>query len=150
MTKKLPRCKVQRCKRIARIGEWCKTHAVKEADRVFSLVVRGYGDCYGTSDFWIGPDFKCAGQLQCCHLFSRRYRNVRWHADNAVPLCAAHHRWLDLNPLEKDEMMRQWLLDDYEPLRQLALSDADWRLTLEGYLAPDAGVPCLSVQTAQE
>ena len=73
---KLPRCKRGRCKRIARVAGWCKTHATQEADRRFSAWVRGYGGCYGKTEFWQGPEIKCAGHLQCCHLFSRRYRNV--------------------------------------------------------------------------
>ena len=66
---KLPRCRVQRCKRIARIGRWCPSHALKEADRLFSIDVRSVGSCAGNSTFWNGPEFDCAGPLQCCHLF---------------------------------------------------------------------------------
>ena len=127
MPSKLPRCRVRRCKRIARIGDLCKTCAVKEADRLFSIDIRTEGKCAALTGFWKGPEFPCAGPIQCAHLISRRYRNTRWDKRNAVPLCAAHHRWLDTNPLEKDEMMVEHLEMDYELLRREALGDADWR-----------------------
>jgi len=127
---KLPRCKSRRCKRIARIMGYCKSHALKEADKRFSLMVREDARCYGTKSFWRGPTFACGGALQCAHLFSRRYRNVRWDKRNAVPLCGAHHRWLDTHPIEKDDMMLEWLDLDYENLRLLALSHDNWRKKL--------------------
>lgn len=127
MGKKLPRCRIRGCERIARIADLCKTHAVREADRLFSIDVRTLATCAGLTRFWQGPKFPCAGALQCAHLISRRYRNTRWNPKNAVALCAAHHRWLDTNPLEKDVMMVEHLEMDYEALRREALSDADWR-----------------------
>jgi len=51
-----------------------------------------------------------------------------------VILCGAHHRWLDTNPLQKEDMMKLWLGPDYELLRNLALSDTDWRDKLIAYL----------------
>jgi len=134
MPLKFPRCKRQRCKRIARIEGWCKSCAVKEADRLFSLEARQLGTCQGHMGFWTGPVFDCAGSLQCCHLISRRYRNTRWNHLNRVILCGAHHRWLDTNPLQKEDMMKLWLGPDYELLRNLALSDTDWRDKLTEYL----------------
>ena len=135
MPSKLPRCKVGRCKRIARTAGFCKTHATKKADTKFSLRVREEGKCYGATKFWIGPYFPCAGHLSCCHLFSRRYRNVRWDERNAVSMCAAHHAWFDQHPIEKDDMMLEWLEMDYEELKDLALDDTiDWRVKMEEVL----------------
>ena len=132
-----PRCSKQRCNRRAVLAGMCKTHATREADRIFSLVTRGYGGCYGAIEFWIGPEFECGGVLQCCHLISRQYRNTRWHKDNVVPMCGAHHRWFDLHPLERENMIRAWLgSGEYDNLRSFALSDADWRETLNQYLTP--------------
>ena len=142
MGKKLPRCKVGRCKQIARVAGYCKTHATKKADKLFSAQVRGIledgtteAKCIGQTRYWVGASFPCSGALQCCHLFSRRYRNIRWHYLNAVPGCAAHHLWMDTHPIEKDEMMLEWLEMDYEMLRDMALDDTiDWRLKLEEVL----------------
>ena len=131
---KLPRCKVGRCKKIARHVGYCKTHATKRADDKFSLVIRKDGKCYGQTRFWQGPTFPCGGYLSCCHLFSRKYRNVRWDARNAVPMCGAHHSWFDQNPIEKDDMILEWLGLDYEMLRLQALSNEDWRIRMETVL----------------
>ena len=126
MPKLLQRCKKRRCKRIARIEGLCKSHALKEADGLFSLMIRKEGVCLGLTKFWDGPTFPCAGALQCCHLFSRRYRNIRWDIRNALPGCMAHHRWLDTHPIEKDDMMLEWLELDYEELHYLALQPKGW------------------------
>ena len=134
MSKILPRCRIKRCKRIARISGYCKTHATKEADRKFSLVIRAGGRCYGQTAFWTGPSFACAGPLHCAHLFSRRYRNIRWDTRNAVPLCAGHHKYFDTRPIEKDDMMLNWLEMDYTTLHDLALEHGDWYAILEKVL----------------
>ena len=130
MPSKLPRCKRKRCQKIARIAGFCKSHATKEADRKFSLMIRSSGKCYGQTKFWQGPTFACAGPLHCAHLFSRRYRNVRWNRDNAVPLCAGHHKWFDTHPVEKDDMMLDYLEVDYRELHDLALEVRDWTVGL--------------------
>ena len=38
--------------------------------------------------------------LQCAHIYGRRQRIVRYSMDNAVTLCAYHHRFFTENPLE--------------------------------------------------
>ena len=134
-----PRCTKQRCNKPASLAGLCKSHATREADRVFSLTVRGYGECYGKTGFWTGPEFKCAGVLQCAQLISRRYRNTRWNRHNAVPLCGAHHRWFDTHPVEREDMIRAWV-SDYDTLRQEAIDDTlDWRLILLDYLLNPSG-----------
>ena len=40
------------------------------------------------------------GQLQCAHIFSRRYTATRTYEGNAVCLCATCHRFLTENPFE--------------------------------------------------
>lgn len=138
---KAPRCKRQRCTKRVWYDGLCKSHALKRADDKFSRLIRGLGlvewvGCYGRTEFWKGPEFECAGSMQCCHLFSRRYRNTRWHTENAVPMCAAHHKWFDENPIEREDMIKAWLGDKYEPLRRKALQHGDWRQTLMDYLNP--------------
>ena len=135
MGAKLPRCKVKRCTRIARIAGYCNTHATKRADKLFSAKVRSSGKCIGQTKYWVGPTFPCAGAVQCCHWFSRRYRNIRWDTRNAVPGCQAHHLYMDTHPIEKDDMMLDFLEHEYQELHDDALDDTiDWRTRLEEVL----------------
>jgi hypothetical protein len=60
--------------------------------------------------------------------------NIRWHHLNAVPMCGGHHSWFDKHPIEKDEMMLEWLEMDYERLRLMALEHGDWHEKLEKVL----------------
>ena len=131
---KLPRCKIKRCKKIARVSGYCRMHATRAADKAFSIAIRAEGKCYGQTKFWQGPTFACAGPLHCAHLFSRRYRNIRWDTRNAVPLCAGHHKWFDSRPLEKDDMILDHLEEEYMDLHDLALEHLDWYAILEKVL----------------
>lgn len=121
-----PRCSVQRCDRRANAGQWCKTHAERKADAMFSAYIRNRdGGCIAQTRSWLGAEFSCAGPLQCAHLISRRYHATRFDPLNAVALCAAHHRWLDTHPLEKDEQCREWVpgYKEWDDLRHAALYD---------------------------
>lgn len=40
------------------------------------------------------------GQLQCAHIYSRRYKSIRWDMDNALTLCAGCHFYVHQNPVE--------------------------------------------------
>lgn len=92
-----------------------KSAMKKEADRLFSLAIRGRDkhcvDC-GTTAF-----------LQCAHLFSRRYLATRFDARNAVTLCRGCHLKYTVRPLEWDNwMLDHWGADLYAEMRALALS----------------------------
>lgn len=52
------------------------------------------------------------GQLQCMHVFSRRYAATRSDERNGHTGCAACHRWLGENPLEHVTFFRQYLGDE--------------------------------------
>ena len=110
---KSARCKKQRCSKPVRAHDLCASHAQMEADALFSKQIRHwYGSCVAddkSSSFWQGPYFACSGRLSCAHLISRGYHSTRWEFDNAVALCASHHRWLDTHPLQKDDMCEAWL-----------------------------------------
>lgn len=45
---------------------------------------------------------KCGkvGNLQWCHVYSRRYLSMRWDPDNSMVLCAGCHLWWHHKPLE--------------------------------------------------
>ena len=91
-----------------------RMNATKRADALFSKIVRSRGVCEAR---WDWTDFPCAGNLQCCHIISRRYRAIRWAEDNARCMCAAHHIYYTHRPLE-------WELaneDRWDDLRARAL-----------------------------
>lgn len=59
-------------------------------DRLFSKLIRSKGKCE-----------RCSGtdNLQCAHIYSRKFGSVRFDEDNALCLCAGCHRWGHDNPL---------------------------------------------------
>jgi len=64
-------------------------------DREFSLAVRARGVCE------IRLAKGCRGTPDnCCHLISRRYRNVRWDEENAVAGCYPCHLYGTTHPAE--------------------------------------------------
>lgn len=86
-----------------------------KADRLFSEFVRSLGYCE-----WCGKR-PPAVQLQCSHIFSRRFLVTRWEPINATCLCAGcHRRWHD-KPIEGVEWIKGYLGEDvYDELRVLA------------------------------
>ena len=61
---------------------------------------------------------KCgSGQnLQCAHIYSRRFRNTRWCPDNALLLCAKCHFWAHDRPLDFSDFVGKFM--DVEALRE--------------------------------
>lgn len=94
-------------------------NATAKADVAFSRIVRGSlgGRCWAS-----GERFDCAGYIQCCHIISRRYRALRWAAENAVPMCSAHHVYFTNHPLEWEDYCRERGVD-WNNLRYMALND---------------------------
>jgi len=67
------------------------------ADMWFSKCVRARdGHCMicGTTE-----------NLDCCHVYGRRNKVVRWSLDNAISLCRYHHRQMGENPALFMEML---------------------------------------------
>jgi hypothetical protein len=56
---------------------------VKQADRVFSQIVRSRGACERCFDSY---------ELDCAHIFGRGFWPTRWDEDNALCLCRSCHR----------------------------------------------------------
>ena len=57
--------------------------------------------------------------LECCHIYGRRNKVVRWSADNAITMCHYHHRVMTENPLEMSRLCYQLLGDGHmEILRE--------------------------------
>lgn len=72
-----------------------RTAMTREADRLFSRQVRARGHC----ELWLlAPEVRCAGEYQCCHVISRRYRSTRWTFDNAFCGCQSHHVFFTHRP----------------------------------------------------
>lgn len=85
------------------------------ADKWFSLIIRSSGQCYqcGESD---------PRQLQCAHIFSRRYLDTRWDEDNALCLCAACHMFFTHRPIEWEDFVSEEIgWDAYLRLRARAI-----------------------------
>ena len=102
-----------------------KTHAKgpkARADRFFSLIIRARGRCE-----------KCGRteNLQCAHIFSRRYSTTRCDEANAWCLCAGCHMTLTGDPLAHVEFAFATIGEPaYRELRARALAGAhtkvDW------------------------
>lgn len=103
-------CSVLRCKHRPWTEGLCKTHAIRRADRVV-------GDFVKARDKGCVAVGEHKGSLQWAHIVSRRYRSIRWDPNNAVCLCAAHHAYFTMRPLEWDE----WVEQRITPKRYAAL-----------------------------
>lgn len=87
-------------------------------DKVFSKLIREHGKCVrcGTTD-----------NLQCCHIYSRANRAVRWDVDNALCMCAGCHFWAHQSPLEFAELCKHILgIHTYSSLRIKARTIKKW------------------------
>lgn len=124
MRPKAPRCVVQRCnRRVARRG-LCATHLLREADAAFSRFIRARDVCC----------LKCASRenLQCAHIISRRYRQLRWDSRNAMALCRSCHVYFEHRPLEWQEHINHLAFSlnqqSWDERRREALTlKHDWR-----------------------
>lgn len=81
------------------------------ADHYFSLCVRAKANftCEFCGKGFPGPD----QGLHCAHIVGRRNASTRWSLDNAVSLCAYHHRYFTENPLDFISWLAQYLGDGH-------------------------------------
>ena len=77
-----------------------KRSLTRKLDKLCSDIIRGQGYCA-----WC----KKTEGLECCHIFSRRYRSVRWDLDNLICLCHAHHFYAHSNPVLFAEFVKEYL-----------------------------------------
>ena len=96
----VPRCKSHREKIAVGDRLLCSSHALQEADRLFSLLVRAVAECE-----------RCGKRdgLQCSHFISRRYLGTRWVRLNAECLCVGCHKFLTERPIEARDRARELL-----------------------------------------
>ncbi|MDQ5840771.1 MAG: hypothetical protein M3537_06450 [Chloroflexota bacterium] len=96
-----------------------------QADRRFSIAVRGIGFCEncGSVEF-----------LQCAHIVSRSYSATRVDFLNAVCLCRGCHVFFTHRPLEWWDWARRRIGEEaFDELRRLAVGGAkiDWKAEAE-------------------
>lgn len=97
-----------------------KRGLTRKLDKIVSEIVRARGYCA-----WC----KKTEGLECCHIFSRKYRSVRWDMDNLVCLCHSHHFYSHSNPLLFAEFIKDYLgKDKYIFLKQKARMIHKWTL----------------------
>lgn len=80
-----------------------KKTLTRKLDKLCSLIIRSRGRCE-----------RCGSvkSLQCCHIFSRTYRSLRWSLDNLLCLCAKCHFWCHLNPIGFSQFVENTLGKD--------------------------------------
>ena len=74
----------------------------RKLDILCSDIVRTRGKCAKCGC----DDYK---KLETAHIFSRKYRSVRWNLLNMVCLCKSCHFWAHANPLLWGEFLRTYL-----------------------------------------
>lgn len=88
-----------------------------KADSMFSKLIRARdGSCERCGN----PD-----NLQCAHVWSRRYLSTRWDERNALALCRGCHVYFTMHPAHWHE----WIVErmgqaQYEALRKRAITSA--------------------------
>jgi hypothetical protein len=74
---------------------------ILKLDKIFSEVVRSIG--------WCERCHTKEKQLQCAHIYSRRYRHTRWDTENAICLCAGCHFRAHQNPIDFSRWVEDYL-----------------------------------------
>ena len=72
------------------------------ADKWFSDVVRA-------KSAYTCENCHQKGRMECCHIFGRAAKSVRWSLDNAVCMCHSCHRKYTENPLEFTNWLETYL-----------------------------------------
>ena len=79
---------------------------------------------------------KTSGQMQCAHIFSRRYATTRTDEANAWCLCASCHRYLTENPFEHCEFgARTRGVEGFQQLKLKAYAGIGKKLAVEFWQA---------------
>lgn len=97
-----------------------KSTLTNKLDKICSEIVHHRGRCE-----------RCGNRrtLQCCHIFSRSNRSVRWSLINLLCLCAGCHFWGHKNPVLFTEFVRGLLSKEgYDELKQEAIKIKKWTI----------------------
>ena len=83
----------------------------RKLDQICSKIVRARGQCAKCGE-------KRYEKLETSHIFSRKYRSLRWNLLNLVCLCKSCHFWAHANPILWGEFVRGYLGEvNYETLK---------------------------------
>lgn len=121
-----------------RFEKWCHRHAIKEADRLFSIWIRRVRD---RKCEVCGTD----ADLQDAHRIGRSYMAIRWEPLNHTALCKGDHKKYTHLPLEWEDWCRDRIgTEVYDELRlrgvRGGMPDVGWTIIqIRGWL-DEAGV----------
>jgi hypothetical protein len=107
-------------------------------DKECSRIVRSRGICE-----WCGPvKYFAFNELQCCHIYSRANRAVRWDLLNLLSLCPKHHFYGHQHPLEFAGFVEAYLgPHKYAELKIRANTIKKWSISeMQEYLETLKGV----------
>src|SRR5258708_25589796 len=99
-----------------------KAGLTKKLDKECSRIIRSSGFCVSCrmSDY---------SKLQCCHIFSRTYRNTRWDLKNLLCMCAGCHFESHKNPIKFVEKVQDYLGEyEYTALKTMHNAIKKWTL----------------------
>lgn len=95
---------------LRRKAKGTKSSLCRKLDKIVSLIVRARGKCETCGK---------KENLQCCHIFSRKFNNTRWDLDNLLCLCAGCHFMTHAEPLYFGEFVKRILGGEkYELLKE--------------------------------
>lgn len=99
-----------------------RTSLTNKIDRLVSEITRSIGHCV-----WCGDgDYE---KLQCAHIYSRKFKSVRFDLRNVLCLCARCHFHGHSNPVDFIEFVKRYLGDyEYEQLRLRATPTSHHKL----------------------
>ena len=97
-------------------------------DAIFSDCIRAAANCCEAhGEPMLYGNTRCAENLECAHIHSRRHQFLRHEPLNAVALCGAHHRWYTDHPTEFTAWLRRYLGEDHlEILREKLTVKHKW------------------------
>lgn len=102
-----------------------KKTLTNKLDRECSRVVRSHGKCVWGATKNCGQDKY--ELLQCCHIFSRQNRAVRWDLKNMLCMCAGCHFYAHQNPVLFGEFVGNYLGEyEYAALKNRANNIKRW------------------------
>lgn len=111
-----PRTRIARGKRPARERKTPRSKLKKQADKLWSLLVRDIGHCFLCGE---------TTYLQAAHGFPRRYLGTRHDLRNGWCLCRGCHKTMTHHPLAWDDFLRKELGVLYDPMRAQAMAHCE-------------------------
>jgi len=86
-------------------------NVTKKLDSLFSQYIRSIGEC-----------FRCQSQknLQCAHIWTRGYKQIRWNPENALCLCQGCHLYFTHHPIEWQDFIEEHFPGRLYKLKKIA------------------------------